>query len=138
MNAGKGNEWTQVNGQSCTLKPYAQEHSLQYLGKEPGRIALPVLRYSFRCPAGQQTTAAASALGSHVDDVVGKFDDIKVVLDDQDGIATVDKFLQDTHEDSDVFKVKSRRRLVKDIKRLARVPFGKFGSQFDTLALPTG
>ena len=34
--------------------------------------------------------------------------------------------------------MKSRRRLVKDIKRLARVPFGKFGSQFDTLALPTG
>ena len=60
------------------------------------------------------------------------------MLDDQDGVATVDKFLQDTHEDSDVFKVKSRRRLVKDIKRLARVPFGKFGSQFDTLALPTG
>lgn len=92
MNAGKGNERTQVNGQSCTLKLYAQKHSLQHLGKEPGRIALPVLRYGFRCPASQQTTAAASALGSHVDDVVSKFDDIKVVLDDQDGVATVDKF----------------------------------------------
>lgn len=39
--------------------------------------------------------ALVAALGAEVDDVVGRLDDVKVVLDDDDGVAARDEALQD-------------------------------------------
>ncbi len=40
-------------------------------------------------------TALVAPLGAEVDDVVGRLDDVEVVLDDDDGVAACDEALQD-------------------------------------------
>ena len=42
---------------------------------------------------GEDLTALATSLGTHVDDPVGESDDIEVVLDDDDGVAAIHEFL---------------------------------------------
>jgi hypothetical protein len=44
------------------------------------------------------TAAAVAALGAEVDDPVGAFNDVEVVLDDEDGVAAVDEALEDDEE----------------------------------------
>ena len=60
-------------------------------------------------------TAITTAFWSHVYDIVGKTNDIKVVLNDDDGIALVNKFTDDPHKDADILKMKSSGRLIKYI-----------------------
>ncbi len=43
---------------------------------------------------GNDRTAAVSALRAEVDQPVGRFDDIEIVLDHEHGVAAVDKLLQ--------------------------------------------
>ena len=60
------------------------------------------------------------------------------MLNDDDGVAAVDKFLQHFHQNADILKVEARRRLVEDIERLARIALGEFCSELHALALTTG
>ena len=48
-----------------------------------------------RCPICHDSAASVSAFGAHVDDIVCRFDNIEVVLDDNCGIAPFDKFAED-------------------------------------------
>ena len=50
-------------------------------------------------------SALPATFWPHVDDMVGQFDDIQIVFDDDDGIASVNQFLENVHEDSDVLEV---------------------------------
>ena len=52
---------------------------------------------------------------SHVYDIVGKTNDIKVVLNDDDGIALVNKLTDDPHKDAYILKMNSSGRLIKYI-----------------------
>ena len=67
--------------------------------------------------------------------MVGEFDHVEIVLNNDDGIATVHEFLEHVHQDADVLEVETSGRLVEDVERLARILLGEFGGQFDALAL---
>lgn len=60
------------------------------------------------------------------------------MLDNDNRVAFIDQFIQYIHQDADILKVQSGSRFVKNIERLARIPFGEFGGQLHTLALATG
>ena len=64
-------------------------------------------------------TAAVAAVGSEVDDVVGNFDDVEIMLDDDDGVALLDETVENGDELGNVVGVKSGRRLVEDIDGFA-------------------
>ena len=86
--------------------------------------------------AGCDDVAAVFAcVGSEVDDPVCAFDDVEVVLYDEDGVAAVNEAVEDFDEDADVVKVQSRGGFVEEIKRFARGGSRKFGCEFDALCL---
>ena len=77
------------------------EQSLQ----ECGGISVLTIRYFFRGSCRENQSALPATFWTHVDDMVGQFDDIQIVFDDDDGIASVNQFLENVHEDSDVLEV---------------------------------
>ncbi len=83
----------------------------------------------------EELTAASSTFRTHVDEPVGEFDDIKIVLDDDNRIATVYQFLEYIHQDADVFEMKTGGRFIENIERLARITLREFGSQVYALTL---
>ena len=85
--------------------------------------------------AGDNLSSTPSTLGSHVDDVVGTLDDVKVVLDDDDGVALIDETVEHTQQHLDILEVETCGRLIEDIEGLARVLLGEFARQFHALAL---
>ena len=54
---------------------------------------------------GNDAAAAVAALGAHVDDVIGAFDHVEVMFDDDDGVATLGQLLEDVHQLMDIEKV---------------------------------
>ena len=98
--------------------PFGIVHSLflQFLFQERSGIALRFLLYHlFRGAGKQDLTAFTAAFGAHVDQVVGAFDDVEVMLDDDDGVALFHQFVQDTQKNTDVFEMKTGCRFVQYI-----------------------
>ena len=52
----------------------------------------------FGSPGGYDLAAAAAALWAHVDDPVGGFDDVEIVLDDDEGAAAFDELTESGEE----------------------------------------
>ena len=69
---------------------------------------------------GYDLAAAVSALGAHVDEPVGAFYDLEVVLDDDERVAGVAEFEQDFEELVDVCKVQAGGGLIEDVYGAAR------------------
>ena len=87
---------------------------------------------------GEYLSTVSTAFGTHIDDPVGKFDDIEVVLDDDNRVAAIHEFLEYVHQDADVLEVKARGGLVEDVECLARIFLRQFGGQFYALTLTSG
>src|SRR5713226_3614561 len=62
--------------------------------KEPSCEGFSASRDSFRSPHRNDPAAAGAALGAEVDHVIGRFDDVQIVLDDDDRIALLDQLVQ--------------------------------------------
>src|SRR6266850_1846116 len=82
--------------------------------------------------------AAFAAFGAEVDDPVGLFDDVEVVLDDEHGVAEIDEALQDVEQLSNVVEVEAGGWLVEDVERAAGLPFRKLAGQLDALGFAAG
>jgi hypothetical protein len=65
---------------------------------------------------GDDLAAGGAAFGAHVDDVVGRFDDIQIVLDDEEGAAAVDELAEGAEEFLDVVEVEAGGGLVEDVE----------------------
>ena len=73
-------------------------------------------------PFGDDPAAARSPFGAEVDHPVGGLDDVEVVLDHDHRVAQRGEAVQHLEELADVVEVEAGRRLVEDVKRLARSP----------------
>ena len=103
--------------------------------EEGGGVAVGALGDGFGGAAGEEATAAATAVGPHVDEVVSGFDDVEVVLDDKDGVAFIDQALEDAQKDTDVLEMEACGGLIEDVERAACVALGQFRGELHTLAL---
>ena len=84
-------------------------------------------------------SSLVAPFGSHIDDPVGHLDDVVVVLDDDDGVTTLDKAVESGKEFLDIVEMKSRGRLVEDEKHGSlSLALDEIGRQFDALAFATG
>ena len=68
---------------------------------------------------GYDLAAAAAAFGAHVDDPVGRLDDVEVVLDDEEGAATFDELAEGCEEFGDIVEVEAGGGLVEDVEGAA-------------------
>ena len=79
-------------------------------------MRLPASGDLFRRALDDDTTAVLSAFGTEVDDPVSAFNDIQIVLDDDDRSSNIDQLPEGGKQSVDVVKVKPSRRLVENIK----------------------
>ena len=107
------------------------EQGFQVLASE----AAGDLRHLFGGAGGDHPAARAASLGAEVDDIVGAFDQVEVVLDDNDGVAGIHQLLQHLDQPVDVSDVQPGGGLVQDIDRLAGRAAGQLVGQLDPLRL---
>ena len=63
------------------------------LTEEGSGVACGALGDGFGRASGKNGAAAATTVGTKVDEVVGALNDVEVVLDDDDGVAFIDQTL---------------------------------------------
>ena len=69
------------------------------------------------CTRGHHVTAGLAAFGSEVDEVVGRLDDVEIVLDDEQRVALLEQLAERGQQLGDVVEVQPRRRLVEDVQQ---------------------
>src|ERR1044072_5320665 len=98
-------------------------------------VGLADARDLFRGATGDDAAAAYAALWAEVYDVVGRLDNVEVVLDDDDGVAQRDEALQHVEQLVYVCEVEPRRRLVEDVDGAPRRTFRQLARELDALRL---
>ena len=92
----------------------ALQHGPEILPREGVRV----LRDLLRGAGGDDGAAAAAAFGAEVDDIVGAFDDVEIVLNDDDRIARINELIQHLDQPVDIGHMQAGGRLVEDIDGL--------------------
>src|SRR5262245_51738594 len=69
----------------------------------------------FRRSRGYHATSGLATLGTEIDQVVRRLDDVEVVLDDDHRVAAIDQAVEHLEELAHVIEVKAGRRLVEEI-----------------------
>ncbi len=87
----------------------------------------------FRRAHGHHLPAARSPLGAHVDQPVGGFDHIQIVLNDHHGVARIHELVQHLQQQVDVGKVQARGGFIQNVKRAPGVAFGQLQRQLHPL-----
>ena len=87
-------------------------------------IALRAFGYFLRGAGHYDGAAAAATFRPHIDDVVGYFDDVQVVLNDDDGVTLVNEFVEDFQQVADILKVEARGRFIQDVDGASGVALG--------------
>lgn len=82
---------------------------------------------------GEDFSAFVASFGTDINQVIGSFDDIEIVFDDDDGVALIDEFMQDFEQFFDVLEMQACCGLVQNIERFSGRAFGKLFGEFDAL-----
>ena len=99
-----------------------------------------------RGSGGDDFASAVAAFGPHVDNPVGRLDDVQIVLDDQQRAAAIDELAEGVEELAHVVEVQTGGGLVQDIKRATSAPalpfaganVGEVSSKLDALGFAAG
>ena len=104
------------------LSPTPNSYLLrQFLTKILGCESLIAFSHFLRRTGNQQIAAVPATLWTHVNDMVCKLYNIQIVLYYYYCVSTINEPANHLHKDSDVFKVKTGSRFVKNIKGLAGI-----------------
>src|SRR5438552_5606780 len=95
-------------------------------------------RDEFGRALGDDAAAALAAFRAEVDDPVGLFDDVEMVLDDEHGVAKIDQALENVEEFTNVVEVQASCRFIQNVERAPGLSLGKLTGQFDALGFATG
>ena len=93
----------------------------------------------FRCACGNDFSSMCACGGAEVDEVVGTLDDVKVVLNDEEGMTTINETLEDDEEAFDVGEMKAGGGFVENEEgRVVTLLCAEELAEFETLGLATG
>ena len=87
------------------------------------------------CACADDITSTVSAIRANINDVVGTFYDIHVMLNDQHRMATLDKGIKGIKQFADVVEVKTCRWLIEDEESWLQFLKSDVVAKFDTLVL---
>ena len=74
-------------------------------------------RYLFRCSTCYHFATAIASVRSHIDDMVGTFDDFHVVLNDEDGVASCYQGVEGFHQFRYIMEMQPRCRALASLVR---------------------
>ena len=98
-------------------------HLAQKRRQESACVRLLVFGNGFRRSCGDDLPTAGTSLRAQIDNPIRGFDHIKVVLNDDDRIASVTQSMKHLKELADVLEVKARCRLIENIERASSIRF---------------
>ena len=91
------------------------------LGEGGSQVAAGMRRFDlrdlFRCAGRDDATAVLAPFGTQVDHVVGRLDDVEVVLDHEQGVPRLEQLAERGEQLRDVVEVQPGRRLVQDVQQ---------------------
>lgn len=125
-------------GVELLVRVFGQEfiHGVQ-LGLEVfARVGLVARGHLARRTGHHDLATFVAAFGAQVNEPVGRFDNVQIVLNDKHGIAFVRQAVQHMQQFINVCKVKPGGGLVQNIQRFARAFAGQFIRQFNALCFP--
>ena len=79
----------------------------------PGDAFIYLFDFS-RCPTGHDSAAFLSAARAHVDDVISIFNDIKIMLDDNDRRPMVNQRLKNKQQRLHILRMQTDRGFIKN------------------------
>ena len=91
-----------------------------------------------RRAGGDDLASAVAAFQAQVDNPIGGLDYVKIVLDDDDGVAVIAQSVQYAEQLFNVKEMQAGGRLIENIERIAGVALGQFARQLDALRLAAG
>lgn len=80
---------------------------------------------------GDELAAVLASFGTEIEDPIGGFDDVEVMLDDEEGVTGIDEFLEDGEEVLDVGEMETGGGFVEDEELSG---FGRCGGRGEELA----
>src|SRR5438270_13634448 len=101
-------------------------------------MRLLIARDLLRVTGGDHLAAHVAALGSQVDQPVGGFDDIEVVLDNQQRRSRLKQFAKGGQQLSDVVKMQPGCWLIEDVENALIFSPREVGSELEPLRFSTG
>ena len=104
-----------------------------------GGIAFLHFDKIFRAPFKYQVPAIFTGIRPQVNDPVGTFHYVRVVFNNKDGMATLDKRVKGLKQFLDIMEIQSGSRLIKDEKVvIIRISFSQESGELYTLCFTTG
>ena len=110
---------------------------LELLFQETGGVGCLALDDLLWSAGADDVTTFLTTFGTNVDDVVGTLDDIHVVLDDKDGVTTLNESVEGMQQTLDVVEMKSCGWLVENEERSILFLLRNVVGKLDTLILTT-
>jgi len=104
----------------------------------PSGVRLLDLSDLFRRPGGHHRPTLFAAFGPEVDDVIGRLDDIQVVLDHHECVAGIEQLPERGEQLRDVVEVQPRGGLVQDIQQPLTAMRRQMRRDLDPLRLAAG
>src|SRR5262249_35405924 len=101
------------------------------------RVRLLDLRHTLWGAQRHHAPASVTTVWPQIDDIIGGFDDIQVVLDDEHGVATFHQAGQYLEQGLDISEVQTGRRLIQNIQGASRTAPGQLTAELHTLGLTT-
>ena len=103
--------------------------------EEAGGVPLAPRRHPLRRPLGHDAPAAVAALRAEVDDMVGREQNVQVVLDEHDRAALIHDAVHDLQQLAHVGVEEPRRGLVQQVESPPSEPLGQLLGELDPLRL---
>src|SRR4026208_1175907 len=88
---------------------------MQHLSQEMTSIRLFDLRHALRGACRYRASSSVATIWPEINDIVGGFDDIKIVLDDEHGVATIHQAGQDLEQTLDIGEVQTCCRFIQNV-----------------------
>src|SRR2546422_11564753 len=85
------------------------------------------------CAGGDHLAPLVAALRTQIDDVVGRLEDVEIVLDDDNRVSSIDQAMKDIEQALDVREVQAGGRLIEDVEGLTGIPPAQLFRQLDPL-----
>ena len=101
-------------------------------------IGVRILSDFFRCTAGNDCSASCTALRTNIYNIICCFDDIQIVLNDNDGVAAFSQSSEDFCQFVNIGKMKTGCRLIQNVNSTSCAALAELCCQFDALCLTAG
>src|SRR5260370_1053685 len=112
--------------------------SVQDAREKAAGVRLRIARHLLGSSRRDDLAALVASLGTHIDQPVRGFDDVKIVFNDQQRSASFEQLAERAEELGDVIEVQTRGRFVENVKEALVVGAAEMRGQFQALRFPAG